>query len=123
MSCAFSEVTNDLFQLLRRCPPNGPARPPPARWISVAIDRARILKAAGAALTLAPITITKFQREVETRRPHDYYSNGDYWWPDPAKTNGLPYLQRDGRTNPDNFISIAWRCASCAMRWRRWAAL
>ncbi len=35
--------------------------------------------------------------------PHDYYSNGDYWWPDPASPNGLPYIRRDGETNPDNF--------------------
>ena len=35
--------------------------------------------------------------------PNDFYSNGDYWWPDPAKTNGLPYIHRDGESNPENF--------------------
>ena len=35
--------------------------------------------------------------------PHDYYSNGDYWWPDPEKPDGLPYIRRDGETNPGNF--------------------
>lgn len=35
--------------------------------------------------------------------PHDYYSNGDYWWPNPDTEEGLPYIQRDGQTNPDNF--------------------
>ena len=35
--------------------------------------------------------------------PNDFYSNGDYWWPDPTKTDGLPYIQRDGQTNPENF--------------------
>ena len=35
--------------------------------------------------------------------PNDFYSNGDYWWPNPDTTNGLPYVQRDGETNPDNF--------------------
>ena len=34
---------------------------------------------------------------------HDFYSEGDYWWPDPAKPDGLPYVRRDGETNPDNF--------------------
>lgn len=34
---------------------------------------------------------------------HDYYSNGDYWWPDPDTPDGLPYIRRDGETNPDNF--------------------
>lgn len=35
--------------------------------------------------------------------PHDYYSNGDYWWPNPQTKDGLPYIQRDGETNPGNF--------------------
>lgn len=35
---------------------------------------------------------------------HDYYSNGDYWWPNPNTEDGLPYVQRDGETNPDNFF-------------------
>jgi Alginate lyase len=67
------------------------------------IDRARILKAAEAALTLEPITITRFRAPLSQGGPNDFYSNGDYWWPDPTKTNGLPYIQRDGQSNPDNF--------------------
>ena len=35
--------------------------------------------------------------------PHDFYSNGDYWWPDPSKPDGLPYIQRDGESNPNSF--------------------
>jgi hypothetical protein len=34
---------------------------------------------------------------------HDFYSEGDYWWPDPANPDG-PYIQRDGMTNPENFV-------------------
>ena len=29
--------------------------------------------------------------------PNDFYSNGDYWWPDPSKIDGLPYINRDGQ--------------------------
>jgi hypothetical protein len=68
-----------------------------------AIDRERILKAASAALTLEPITITRFRAKFCEGGPNDFYSNGDYWWPDPTKPDGLPYLQRDGETNPGNF--------------------
>jgi hypothetical protein len=76
----------------------------PATAIDVAaIDRARILKAAQAALAIEPITITKFRAPLSEGGPNDFYSNGDYWWPDPAKTNGLPYIRRDGQSNPDNF--------------------
>jgi beta-galactosidase len=67
------------------------------------IDRERILKAASAALTLAPITITQFRAKLSEGGPNDFYSNGDYWWPDPTKPDGLPYIQRDGETNPGNF--------------------
>ncbi|PWC14858.1 alginate lyase [Brenneria roseae subsp. americana] len=33
---------------------------------------------------------------------HDYYSFPPYWWPDPAKKDGLPYIRKDGQTNPDS---------------------
>lgn len=32
---------------------------------------------------------------------HDYYSIGTYWWPDTTKEDGLPYIRRDGITNPE----------------------
>lgn len=32
---------------------------------------------------------------------HDYYSFPPYWWPDPTKKDGLPYIRRDGQNNPD----------------------
>src|SRR5438445_13657831 len=32
---------------------------------------------------------------------HDYMSLAPYWWPDPNKPNGLPYIRRDGETNPE----------------------
>ena len=32
---------------------------------------------------------------------HDYYSFPPYWWPDPDKKDGLPYIRKDGQTNPD----------------------
>ncbi len=67
------------------------------------IDRQRILKAADAALRIEPITITKFRAPLSEGGPHDFYSNGDYWWPDPTKPDGLPYIQRDGESNPNNF--------------------
>ncbi len=68
-----------------------------------AIDRVRIMKAARAALTLSPVTITQFRARMSEGGPNDFYSNGDYWWPDPSKVDGLPYIQCDGQTNPGNF--------------------
>lgn len=33
---------------------------------------------------------------------HDYASYARYWWPDPDSPEGLPYIRRDGETNPDS---------------------
>ena len=35
---------------------------------------------------------------------HDFFSQADYFWPDPAHPDG-PYINRDGLTNPDNFVA------------------
>lgn len=68
-------------------------------------DKARILKLADAALSQVPLTITSDVAKYTTGGVNDFYSNGDYWWPDPAKPDGIPYKQRDGQTNPDNFVA------------------
>src|ERR1051326_7590092 len=68
-----------------------------------AIDRARVLNAANQYLSEKPITITASHSPRSTGGLHDYFSEGDYWWPDPLNPNG-PYIQRDGMTNPDNFV-------------------
>ena len=68
-----------------------------------AIDRNRILVAAQDAMELEPITITAYRAELSDGGPNDFYSNGDYWWPDPDQPDGLPYIRRDGESNPDNF--------------------
>jgi hypothetical protein len=68
-----------------------------------AFDRERILKSANAALAMKPVTITAFRAKLSEGGPNDFYSNGDYWWPDPTKPDGLPYIQRDGESNPDIF--------------------
>jgi hypothetical protein len=32
---------------------------------------------------------------------HDYLSIAPYWWPDPSRPDGKPYVRKDGRTNPE----------------------
>ncbi len=67
-----------------------------------AIDRGRVLSAAQRYLLELPVTITSFTSPRSAGEKHDYFSEGDYWWPDPKNPDG-PYIQRDGMTNPDNF--------------------
>lgn len=66
------------------------------------LDRARILNAANQYLSEKPITITSSTSPRSAGGLHDFFSEGDYWWPDPSNLNG-PYIQRDGMSNPDNF--------------------
>lgn len=68
-----------------------------------AMDHDRILKAADAALTLAPITITEYPAKFSKGGPNDFYSEADYFWPNPKTPDGLPYVSRDGESNPENF--------------------
>lgn len=32
---------------------------------------------------------------------HDYMSQAPYFWPDPTKKDGLPYIRKDGERNPE----------------------
>lgn len=68
----------------------------------VSTDRERIMKAADNYLSAPPVTVTASHSDRSTGGPHDFYSEGDYWWPDP-KNPGGPYIRRDGESNPANF--------------------
>lgn len=95
-----------LVFLLAGCVQPGKSGKQTASGVDVAaVDRERILKAANAALALPPISITQFRAKLSEGGPNDFYSNGDYWWPDPSKPDGLPYIQRDGQSNPENFTA------------------
>ena len=56
------------------------------------------------ALTQEPVTITSFVAERSAGGVHDFYSEGDYWWPDPVNPDSA-YIRRDGETNPENFVA------------------
>ena len=68
-----------------------------------AFDRLRILTAANKYLKEQPITITASRSPRSAGGLNDFFSEGDYWWPDPNNPGG-PYIQRDGMSNPDNFV-------------------
>lgn len=56
---------------------------------------------AEAALAAGPWSVTSKKSLPPSGDKHDYYSVGPYWWPDPTKPGGLPYLRRDGEINPE----------------------
>jgi hypothetical protein len=63
----------------------------------------KLIKDADKALAAKPAVVTdKRTLLAPTNDPHDYYSLSPYWWPDPSKPDGLPYIRRDGETNPES---------------------
>lgn len=66
--------------------------------------RKQILSEADWAMQQSPVTVTANSSSRSQGTVHDFYSEGDYWWPDPANPDG-PYIQKDGMTNPDNFVA------------------
>src|SRR6185312_3271634 len=89
-----------------------------------AFERPRVLSAARKYLSQKPITITAYSSPRSAGGKHDYFSEGDYWWPDPQNPNG-PYIQRDGMSNPDNFndhrlalIRLSLQVPALAAAWK-----
>lgn len=75
------------------------------QWIeAVAADREQRkerIKEADKALSRGPYSVTDKGKLVPGASANDYTSIGPYWWPDPAKKDGLPYTRRDGEVNPE----------------------
>jgi hypothetical protein len=69
-----------------------------------ALERPPVLEQANAYLNEKPVTVTASASPRSAGGRHDFFSEADYWWPDPADLKG-PYIQRDGMTNPDNFVA------------------
>jgi len=53
-------------------------------------------------LKKGPFTVTNKDKPAPSGDIHDYASYSRYWWPDPNSPNGLPYIRKDGETNPES---------------------
>jgi hypothetical protein len=84
----------------------------------------RLIRDADSALRAPLVSVT----DKKTLLPpsgdrHDYFSLSPYWWPDPAKKDGLPYIRRDGETNPESkrdldqprVAALGWNLQSLAL--------
>ena len=60
------------------------------------------IKKADSFLKEKPVTVTAAHCQRSAGGLNDFYSEGDYWWPDPQNLSA-PYIQKDGQSNPDNF--------------------
>jgi len=61
-----------------------------------------LIAEADAALNEGPYSVTDKEKVAPSGDKHDYASYSRYWWPDPKKDDGLPYIRKDGETNPDS---------------------
>ena len=68
------------------------------------IDNIRIatITKADSFLNLAPVTVTASHCSRSAGKLHDFYSEADYFWPNPDNPNG-PYIQKDGESYPGLF--------------------
>jgi hypothetical protein len=62
---------------------------------------AELRKHADRELTIEPLTVVHKPKAPPSGDKHDYVSMAPYFWPDPNKPDGLPYVRRDGRVNPE----------------------
>jgi hypothetical protein len=64
--------------------------------------RAALLRSAEQALAAGPFSVMDKTRVPPGGDKHDFLSLAPYWWPDPSKPGGLPYVRRDGEVNPES---------------------
>ena len=74
-----------------------PNVPPEAKAIAT-----KIVKEADKRMGRPVITITENKNLQASKDPHDYFSTARYYWPDPSKPDGLPYIRKDGESNPEH---------------------
>lgn len=52
-------------------------------------------------LDVQPLSVMMKEKTPASGDKHDYMSQARYYWPDPSKPGGLPYIARDGESNPE----------------------
>jgi hypothetical protein len=63
---------------------------------------ATLVRKAEHKLGVGPFSVTFNAQIPPSGDKRDYLSQAPYWWPDPKKPDGLPFIQRDGKVNPDS---------------------
>ena len=62
----------------------------------------KIISDANKCLKAAPESVMDKTKVPPSGSKHDYMSIAPYFWPDPSKSNGLPYIRQDGKVNPES---------------------
>ena len=62
----------------------------------------KLIADAEKALKVEPPSVMEKQKVPTSGNKHDYISMAPYFWPDPSKPDGVPYLRKDGEINPES---------------------
>jgi hypothetical protein len=54
-------------------------------------------------LTKGPSSVIEKIQLPPSNNKHDYLSLSPYYWPDPTRSNGSPYIVHDGIINPQTY--------------------
>jgi hypothetical protein len=68
-----------------------------AKFLRPALDR--LIEDADKALKQRPLSVLDKKKSITGADSHDYVSYAPYFWPDPDKPDGLPYVRKDGKRN------------------------
>ena len=66
--------------------------------------RTEILDTANEALEQGPYSVTQKTTLAPSGNIRDYWHPAPYWWPDPTKKDGLPYIQKDSQRVPGTVL-------------------
>jgi Alginate lyase len=64
----------------------------------------KIITGADSVLLERPISVTEKTEFPPNGTKHDFFALARYEWPNPNTPNGLPYISRDGYTNPETLL-------------------
>jgi hypothetical protein len=93
----------------------------------------KLIRESDLALTSGTFSVVEKELTPPSGDKHDYMSIAPYWWPNPNRSSGLPYVRRDGQINPerdqtsdrkrlDNMVRRSKRCRSATSSQDKYAA-
>ena len=62
----------------------------------------KLIADADKALAVTPPSVMQKTKVPPSGDKHDYMSIAPYFWPNPATKDGLPYVRKDGKVNPES---------------------
>jgi len=65
-------------------------------------DLNALLKSADKSMKAKLVSVVEKGFPTPCGNRHEYMSMASYFWPDPSKPDGLPYIRKDGERNPEN---------------------